>query len=205
MKVRRNDLCPCGSGKKFKKCHLARSASILVPMRTPNSPLQPSFVRRASERLEHERKKRDEHSSKYGQVLPIMHVPEFQGDRLVGVGTTMYRVRKRQTFTNFLFDYGLSRFGVEWVNEQNSLPLDLKHPLVIMHCKALEFVRAQPVRPEGYVTVKARGPLSFCAAFYHDLYTVAHNRNIDEEFMAVFEIATNFKALLMSCSWRRLV
>ena len=24
MKVGRNDLCPCGSGKKFKKCHLGR-------------------------------------------------------------------------------------------------------------------------------------------------------------------------------------
>ena len=22
MKIGRNDLCPCGSGKKFKKCHL---------------------------------------------------------------------------------------------------------------------------------------------------------------------------------------
>jgi preprotein translocase subunit SecA len=26
-KVGRNDLCPCGSGKKFKKCHGARAAS----------------------------------------------------------------------------------------------------------------------------------------------------------------------------------
>lgn len=24
MKVGRNDLCPCGSGKKFKKCHLGK-------------------------------------------------------------------------------------------------------------------------------------------------------------------------------------
>lgn len=24
MKVGRNDPCPCGSGKKFKKCHLGR-------------------------------------------------------------------------------------------------------------------------------------------------------------------------------------
>lgn len=24
MKVGRNDLCPCGSGKKFKKCHLGQ-------------------------------------------------------------------------------------------------------------------------------------------------------------------------------------
>lgn len=29
MKVGRNDPCPCGSGKKFKKCHLGR------PVETP--------------------------------------------------------------------------------------------------------------------------------------------------------------------------
>lgn len=27
MKVGRNDLCPCGSGKKFKKCHLGKPVS----------------------------------------------------------------------------------------------------------------------------------------------------------------------------------
>lgn len=26
MKVGRNDPCPCGSGKKFKKCHLGQPA-----------------------------------------------------------------------------------------------------------------------------------------------------------------------------------
>ena len=26
MKVGRNDLCPCGSGIKFKKCHLGKPA-----------------------------------------------------------------------------------------------------------------------------------------------------------------------------------
>lgn len=26
MKVGRNDLCPCGSGMKFKKCHLGKPA-----------------------------------------------------------------------------------------------------------------------------------------------------------------------------------
>jgi SEC-C motif len=30
-KIGRNDLCPCGSGKKYKKCHLDREAAVPVP------------------------------------------------------------------------------------------------------------------------------------------------------------------------------
>src|ERR1017187_9712658 len=101
MKVGRNDLCPCGSGKKFKQCHLARSPGISFPMRTPGSPLPPGLIRRASERLEHERKKRDEHSAKYGEVLPIMHVPKFQDKRLAAGGAAIYPAPERGTFTNF--------------------------------------------------------------------------------------------------------
>jgi hypothetical protein len=115
--------------------------------------------------------------------MPIMYVPEVWGKRLVGVGSEIYEARERGTFTNFLFDYGLIRFGDEWIAEQNSLPLDTKHPLFLMHCEALDFVSAQPVRPEGYVTVKCSGPLSFCESFYYDLYTVAHNGSIHEDFM----------------------
>jgi hypothetical protein len=183
MKVGRNDLCPCGSGKKFKKCHLALSPGIFVPVRKSNNSPPPNLIRRAREQFERERKKREEHIAKYGAVLPIMHVPDFHGKPLVAVGSTFYQPRERGTFTNFLFDHGLGRFGDEWLDEQNSLPLDSKHPLFVMHWKAQEFVRTQTVRPEGYVTVKPNGPLSFCETFYHDLYTVAHNSDIDEDFM----------------------
>ena len=30
MKVGRNDLCPCGSGKKFKKCHMGREDELAL-------------------------------------------------------------------------------------------------------------------------------------------------------------------------------
>lgn len=35
-KVGRNDLCPCGSGKKFKKCHMGREAELFSE--TPEEP-----------------------------------------------------------------------------------------------------------------------------------------------------------------------
>ena len=35
-KVGRNDPCPCGSGKKFKRCHLGRENELLSQMMEPN-------------------------------------------------------------------------------------------------------------------------------------------------------------------------
>lgn len=38
MKINRNDPCPCGSGQKFKKCHLGREAEIGLAPSTPTTP-----------------------------------------------------------------------------------------------------------------------------------------------------------------------
>jgi hypothetical protein len=35
VKIGRNDLCPCGSGKKFKHCHIGRETSIVKPSHQP--------------------------------------------------------------------------------------------------------------------------------------------------------------------------
>jgi hypothetical protein len=57
MKIGRNDLCPCGSGKKFKNCHLGREAELLGEVFQPDkaetaqliSELPPCRNRRALE------------------------------------------------------------------------------------------------------------------------------------------------------------
>jgi hypothetical protein len=185
MKVGRNDLCPCGSGKKFKKCHLGAQQGILIPASARKPPVcfPPNFIRRAKEKIKHQQRKQEDHLGKFGHVMPIVHVPNFQEKSLVAVGPAIYHRPAKSTFTNFLFNYGLGRFGDEWIEEQNQIPLSDKHPLFLLHLKANQFVNKQPLRPEGYVTVKPNGPLSFCESFYYDLYTVANNSNVDEELM----------------------
>ena len=46
MEPGRNDLCPCGSGKKYKKCCLSRVRGVAVPARPmPGEPRNTHFVR----------------------------------------------------------------------------------------------------------------------------------------------------------------
>ena len=40
MKAGRNDACPCGSGKKYKKCCLAKGPAALAPQRVADSVLR---------------------------------------------------------------------------------------------------------------------------------------------------------------------
>jgi hypothetical protein len=143
----------------------------------------PDFIGRAKEKFEHQQHRQEEHVSKFGQVMPMAHVPKFHDKRLVAVGPAICKQREKSTFTNFIFDYGLGRLGDQWLEEQNQLPLSDTHPLFLSHWKANQFVNEQPLRPEGYVTVKPNGPLSFCESFYYDLYTVANNGHVDEELL----------------------
>src|SRR5580658_1054758 len=113
MRVGRNDLCPCGSGKKFKRCHLA-SRRIVVPpqppMPIPNA-LPPGLLKRATEQFEKQRLDEENRVKTFGDVRPIMYVPNFHGTRFIAVREKIYPAPEKSTFTNFLFNHGLITFG----------------------------------------------------------------------------------------------
>lgn len=182
---RRNDLCPCGSGKKFKKCHLAAPHSMSLPLSTmTRRPALPrDIIKCARELFEKQRGDEETRIKTFGQIRPIMFAPNFNGGPLVSVRNEIYQAPEKSTFTNFLFNHGLFRLGDEWRETQNELPLAEQHPLFILNCQANDFVNQQPRQPEGHVSVVPNGPLSFCERFYYDLYTVDDNNLLHEELL----------------------
>src|SRR5689334_1095180 len=93
-KIGRNEPCPCGSGRKFKRCHGAFSTP-------PNSATQaPEVVERAVARAaaaEYQRVKQQ------GKGRPIIS-QELKGWRFVAVGSrVMYG--KWPAFSDFLLDH----------------------------------------------------------------------------------------------------
>ena len=185
MKVGRNDPCPCGSGKKFKKCHESIPQKIVIPQPFQPLPrnLPPDIFRRAHDAFEKQRADERRRLEEFGQIRPINSTPGFGDGNIVAVGANLYKTATQSTFTNFLFDHGLRRLGEAWIDEQNGLPSEDQHPLFILHWRATTFVSSQPVRPEGYVTVVPNGPLSFCERFYYDLYTVDDNNELREDLL----------------------
>jgi hypothetical protein len=90
MKIGRNSLCPCGSGKKYKKCCLgkARAASIPVGALQQFTEMQ----RREAERV-----------AKFGYVRPPIWT-RHAGKTFVAVGSRLL-FDKWKTFHDFLFSY----------------------------------------------------------------------------------------------------
>lgn len=198
MRVGRNDLCPCGSGKKFKKCHLAVRRMIALPRPATSSfhALPVEIIEQAAQQFQKQRIDEEKRIKTFGDVRPIMYAPNFQGRTLIAVREKIYQAPAKSTFTNFLFNHGLLTLGEEWLDEQNHLPIDQQHPLFVLHFRANEFVNAQPRQPEGHVSVVPNGPLSFCEKFYYDLYTVADNNVLDEELVSRLRDRTGFQGAM---------
>src|SRR3990167_2233723 len=89
MKVGRNEPCPCGSGKKYKKCCYGRNNSV-----PPEVHLQ--FERLKAKQLQIEKQQ--------GLGRSIISI-EFKGYRMVAVGNRMYYSQKWKTFHDFLLEY----------------------------------------------------------------------------------------------------
>src|ERR1039457_6201227 len=106
MKVGRNDLCPCGSGKKFKKCHLA--GPLVLPIvghpEAPKSALPPHLWDRIDERVRTEQLQEQARVAAYGDIRSIIHL-DYAGYRLVVVRNRVYYSKKWKFFTDFLFEY----------------------------------------------------------------------------------------------------
>ena len=83
-------------------------------------------------KLELDRFKEQARVERYGRVREPVHLPEFSGHRFVAVRNRLYYSKNWKFFSDFLFEYGIKRFGKEWVEKQQKLLPEERHPLYIM-------------------------------------------------------------------------
>lgn len=190
FKIGRNDPCPCGSGKKFKKCCGIGSAPL---WRQPNprgvttqkeswpkSSIPPKVMRRFvdHERRDHERVRR------FGHVRPEIAV-DFQGYKFVAVGNKLYYKRSDRCrfFTDFLMDYVPWVFGREWFEKEVARPPEVRHPVMQWRVKGMRFMNSQPKRPDGTYEAFPSGFMAAYLTFAYDLYVVDHNARLDARML----------------------
>src|ERR1051326_7928495 len=125
-KIGPNDKCPCGSGRKFKKCHGT------IDLRLPSL-----LAKKATEQkiLEHGRRIFEAHKAQelqrqkqQGLGRPIIST-EFNGYRFIAVGNKMWWGRWK-TFTDFLSDYIKKTLGETWGNGELKKPVRDRHPIL---------------------------------------------------------------------------
>jgi hypothetical protein len=190
MKVGRNELCPCGSGKKLKKCHLAMPAVSRAEQVGPTIP--PHILKN----IEEHRLQEQARVETFGEIRPIIHLPDYAGYRFVVVRNRLYYSKTWRFFTDFLFEYALTRFGKEWFEAQKSLAVTDQHPVHIWRKQAHDYMQRQQPQPDGTFVGVPNGPMAACNNFYYDLYTVDDNSLLDDDLLARLKHRDQFQGAM---------
>ena len=103
------------------------------------------------------------------------------------VRNRIYHSDKWRFFADFLFEYGLTRFGPEWLEIQKAAAPTDQHPIYTLRKQAYAFMNRQQAHPDGTFAAIPNGPTAACNNFYYDLYTVDDNNILDDDLLARLE------------------
>jgi len=161
MKIGRNDPCPCGSGKKYKKCCLDKHNNNI------KSDISLQFAK-----LQAKQKQRQKQQ---GLGRPIMS-SENKEYRFVVVGNGIYFLQKCKwkTFHDFLLDYIKFVFGKEWGEGEFKKPYDDQHPVLQWHELVCKYMRER--QNKGIINADPMtGAMSAYLNLSYNLYLLAHH------------------------------
>jgi hypothetical protein len=193
-KVGRNDPCPCGNGKKFKKCHGSGLSTIPAPLYAPRQTSEPPFTFRKLQsheitpELEELQKQaiplNNTFTRQFGRIRPPISA-EYQGFRLVAVGNKVIYKRKEraQFFTGILLTLMQNEFGKEWFEAEVAKPRGSRHPVFEARTRAMDVMNAQPKDANGAYKVQMTGPMLGYFTFAYDLFIVADNGRLDQRLL----------------------
>ncbi len=201
-KIGRNELCPCGSRRKFKRCHgsflgTPIAPSIVVPrldtnlvhnveFRTVNDGRVPSEVlAKAASIFREQQQKEQERIAKYGHGRPDIAL-EWNGNKVVGIGNKLLTMPadKCRYLTDVLMSYVMHSFGREWFDGEIAKPAEERHPVMQWRTRGMHYMNAQPKLPDGSYAAIPTGPLLAYLSFAYDLYVAENNSQlIDPRFI----------------------
>jgi hypothetical protein len=184
MKIGRNQLCPCGSGLKFKKCCGALTARPKESVWTLSPELQ-----RFSERQRADETIREQQQG-LGRPIVAFKANEHQ---VVAVGDTVHFSRVWKTFPDFLFDYIKRILDPTWGNSELAKPFVDRHPIIQWY---EAFCRYQQGRLKT-VGVPAQAVVTGVVACYlglaYSLYLLAHNVELQERLIRRLKVSGQFQ------------
>ena len=171
QEVGRNDPCPCGSGKKFKKCHLGRETHLIRSQQ-----VDPAYRHRRTEaaRIQRERQQ--------GLGRRIISA-KFKGERFVAVKNRLFHSERFKTFHDFLVRYAMTALGPTWGTTELGKPKPERHPIALWYQALCSHQRKYM---SGSGRVESIPYSGGTAAFMHlayDLYSLDHNAELQKRLL----------------------
>ena len=178
MKTGRNEPCPCGSGRKFKKCHL--NAAKLGCGTAPIADRDLGFLAQAQAKLRQNQAAENVRMQQQGHGNPIVSwTDNVRGYRFVAVGTTIHWDKNWLIFPNFLLYFLKKILGSKWGESERLKGI---HPLFRWLAKTQQYSGHKQGEPK----VKNIEMMGFMACWLHlayALYLIAHHDAIPKPLL----------------------
>lgn len=166
-KLGRNDLCPCGSGKKYKKCHLGL-------YNKEGHPILPKDVEDMARRFYDLPK---EPFARGGFLTGRSFIDTIHdGKRYRAVGEKIYERPEDETFHEFILFFLGETIGHTWIQLELKKPNSDQHILGKWFQEAIDATnrKLHQVRDSKVFTVKKTGNLRSLLSLAYDFYSLAH-------------------------------
>jgi hypothetical protein len=168
----RNAPCPCGSGKKFKRCHGTQPAAPSL-----GSSFPPEVLRAVEEHKARELQREQQQ----GLGRPIIST-DFQGHKIVAVGRAVHW-GKWKTFFDFLSDYIKSVLGSDWGNAEIAKPLNERNPIMLWYDAVCHYQHETVSEPGKVHIASMTGATAAYFGLAYNLYLLAHNVELQRKLL----------------------
>lgn len=183
MKIGPNKPCPCGSGKKYKRCH-GRSGP------TPfGGPIWAEAIRHSLEKNEAQKRIQE---AQQGQGRPIIST-KVNEHQVVAVGNQLHFSKTWKTFIDFLGHYMKLKLTAEWGNAEITKPLEERHTIMQWY-DAVCRVQAKSIsKPGEPASMEMIGVLACYYGLAYSLYLIEHNVELQSRMISRLKDRSNFQ------------
>jgi hypothetical protein len=178
MKVGRNDPCPCGSKKKYKRCHGFNRQPLIT-----TKGVEYAINRIRAEQVQRERQQ--------GLGMPIISAQAF-GRRFVAVKNRLLHSKGWLSFHDCLGDYIKTAMGIAWGSDELAKPPDQRHPILLWHHLRAETLNRGPKKPGKVHSTPMTGAMAAYLRLAYDLYALDHNAELQEKLVNRLRNKDNF-------------
>jgi hypothetical protein len=180
MKVGRNQSCPCGSGKKFKRCHGSFSSK--------------EEERQSARALAYERHVASEaiRARQQGKGRPIISV-KMGEHQVVAVRNKLYSSKKWKTFPDFLSDYIKRTLGADWGNAELQKPIADRHPILQWYDEICRQQAVTITNPGEIASAPVTGAIAAYYGLAYGLYLLDHNVELQQRLVKRLKNTGNFQ------------
>jgi hypothetical protein len=190
MGIGRNDPCYCGSGEKYKRCHLDIDREAEQALREA----LPVLAERHEKLVGVDRRLRDEYGVHINYVSPTV----WNGGKVWAIGSRVYIGRPtNETFHEFIISVLRETFGEEWRALEAARPEDQRH--VVLRCSdewgrwTMLNADAEVLARDGYHSGRPNGWVQYLISLAWDVATIIHASNMPSSLVDRLRDAAAFQ------------